>query len=540
MPPSHRTPLLRPLAPRAVTLTMVVTLVATGLLAPPAQPRPSVEGKTTPLSAGEVTRGWERQLETGLGAEMIGFDWQGHAPGEVEMRVRQERGWSEWLHVEGGLDEAPDPGSLEDRGRTSAGPAWVGHDVRQVQVRVGKGRLRDLKMHAIDSEEAAGVGTRPAGAAVAQPPVISRSQWGANESWRTVAPGCDGRPEYASTVRNAIIHHTASSNAYARSDAAAAVRGIYYFHTHTNKWCDIGYNFVVDRYGQVFEGRAGGIDRAVVGAHAGGFNSGSTGVAVLGSFQDSTLPAEAYSGLVSLLGWKLSLHGVAADDSVTVTSAGSSRYAAGTKVTLSTISGHRDVSTTVCPGDLTYRQLERLRADVAAEHTGGGPLLYGNADDVPLACDWDGNGTDTPGVFRRGRFYLRNDGPEVWAFNYGNPDDIPLCGDWDANGTDTVGVRRGGTWYLRNSNTTGVGDVSLGYGDPGDVPVVGDWDGNRTDTVGVHRGGAWYLRNANTTGVAHLHVHYGEPGDTPVTGDWDGNGTDSVGFRRGIGWYLRG
>jgi hypothetical protein len=540
MSPSQRSGLFRRLAIRSVPLTMVATLFASGLVAAPAKPRPVVEGRTTPLAAGEVTPGWERRLDTGIGAEMIGFDWDGRSPGEVEVRVRQGGGWSEWIHVEGGEDEAPDPGSPERTGRTSAGPVWVGHDIDHVQVRVGEGRLRNLKLHAIDSEEPVGAGIRPAGASVAQPGIITRAQWSADESWRTVAPGCNGTPEYASTVRNAIVHHTASSNTYSRGDAAAAVRGIYYFHTHTNKWCDIGYNFVVDRYGQVFEGRAGGIDRAVIGAHAGGFNNGSTGVAVLGSFDTSALPAEAYSSLVSLLSWKLSLHGVSALDTVTLTSGGSTRYPAGTKVTLGTISGHRDVSLTICPGDLTYGQLGQLRSDVAARQAATpASFAYGNADDLPLTCDWDGNGTDTPGVFRRGQFYVRNDGPEVWSFFYGNPDDVPLCGDWDGNGTDTVGVKRGGIWYLRNTNTTGIADLTFGYGDPGDVPVTGDWDGNRTDTVGVKRGGTWYLRNRLSTGVADVTFPYGEPGDTPLAGDWDADGTDTAGFRRGITWYLR-
>jgi SpoIID/LytB domain protein len=159
-------------------------------------------------------------------------------------------------------------------------------------------------------------------------------------------------------------------------------------------------------------------------------------------------------------------------------------------------------------------------------------FAYGNADDVPLTCDWDGNGTDTPGVFRRGQFYVRNDGPQVWSFSYGNPDDVPLCGDWDGNGTDTVGVKRGGIWYLRNTNTTGIADVTLRYGDPADVPVTGDWDGNGTDTVGVKRGGTWYLRNTNTTGIADVTLRYGDPADVPVTGDWDGNGTDTLGVTR--------
>src|SRR6266513_1044157 len=126
------------------------------------------------------------------------------------------------------------------------------------------------------------------------PGIISRAAWGADESWRTYASGCNGQPDYADTVRYSVLHHTDTSNSYNPSDSAAIVRGIYQFHTHTNGWCDIGYNFLVDRYGQVFEGRAGGIGNPVIGAHAGGFNTQSTGVAIIGEFQDAGVPGPAY------------------------------------------------------------------------------------------------------------------------------------------------------------------------------------------------------------------------------------------------------
>jgi hypothetical protein len=520
-------------------MVMMATFFTTGMVPMPELP-PEMEGRTTPLAAEEVGPGWAKRLDAGLEAEVIGFDWAGRSSGEVEIRVEEEGGWSEWMHVEGRPDEGPDPDSPEQNGRTAAGPIWVGRDIRDVEVRVGEGRLRDLKMHAISSESPKGPKTRSASASVSQPGIISRQQWGADESLRTVGPGCTGNPEYATNVRNAIVHHTASSNTYARSDAGDAVRAIYQFHTKTNGWCDIGYNFIVDRYGQVFEGRAGGIERAVIGAHAGGFNSGSTGVAVLGSFQDGAVPAEAYSSVRDLLSWKLALHNVPADGTVTVTSAGSSRYAAGTLVTLPAISGHRDVSATACPGDFTYRELARLRSDVRSSQGAGViQFVYGEASDVPLMCDWDGDGIDTPGVFRDGRFYVRNSAPAVTLIHYGNPGDNPICGDWNGDSYDTIGVRRGGTWYLRNSNSTGGADVVFGYGNPVDVHVTGDWDGNGTDTPGVKRGSTWFLRNRNSTGVADVAFGYGNAGDEPVAGDWDRNGTDTIGLKRGSTWFLR-
>jgi peptidoglycan/xylan/chitin deacetylase (PgdA/CDA1 family) len=167
---------------------------------------------------------------------------------------------------------------------------------------------------------------------------------------------------------------------------------------------------------------------------------------------------------------------------------------------------------------------------------------YGNPGDLPIAGDWDGNGTLTPGVVRGNTWYLRNSntsGPANITFTYGNPGDTPVVGDWDGNGTYTPGVVRGNTWYLRNSNTSGSANITFTYGTPSDMPIAGDWDGNGTFTPGVVRGNTWYLRNTNTSGVANVSFGYGNPGDRPVVGDWDGNRTSTPGVVRGITWYLR-
>jgi len=167
---------------------------------------------------------------------------------------------------------------------------------------------------------------------------------------------------------------------------------------------------------------------------------------------------------------------------------------------------------------------------------------YGQASDVAVMGDWNGDGIATPGVFRNGTWLLRNSnssGTADTTLTYGQAGDVPLVGDWDGNGTDTVGVWRNGTFMLRNANTSGAPSITLTYGWPSDRPLVGDWDGNGTDTVGVRRGNAYYLRNAHSGGPAHLTYTYGKYGDTPVTGDWDGNGTDTPGIRRGNAYYLR-
>ena len=173
-------------------------------------------------------------------------------------------------------------------------------------------------------------------------------------------------------------------------------------------------------------------------------------------------------------------------------------------------------------------------------------ITYGEPGDAVLLCDWDGNGTRTPGVFRNGVWLLRNapgqGAADVPAFSYGDPGDTPVCGHWDGPGTiETPGVFRNGVFFLRNSNTTGVADrPPVGYGNPGDIPAVGDWDGDGTTTLGVFRLGTWLLRNSNTTGVADQPpVGYGDAGDLPVPGDWDGNGTTTLGVFRNGTWFLR-
>jgi uncharacterized protein with LGFP repeats len=186
--------------------------------------------------------------------------------------------------------------------------------------------------------------------------VITRAEWGGD----SVPPR--SAPDYGA-VQMAFVHHTVNANDYAPEESAGIVLGIARYHRDSNGWNDIGYNFLVDKYGQVFEGRAGGIDAAVVGAQAQGYNSVSTGVACIGTFTDVAQSEPGMDALARLIGWKLALHGVPAQGQVTVISAGgaANRYPSGTPVTFERISGHRDGNSTSCPGDVLYGQLLDLR-----------------------------------------------------------------------------------------------------------------------------------------------------------------------------------
>jgi hypothetical protein len=174
-------------------------------------------------------------------------------------------------------------------------------------------------------------------------------------------------------------------------------------------------------------------------------------------------------------------------------------------------------------------------------------FIYGNHNDVPLMGDWDGNGTQTQGVWRpsTGEFHLANTlgGAANLSFTIAGSY-TPLVGDWDGNKTTTVGTYSAGAWRLRNSNVGGATtEIVFNYGgNPGEIPLTGDWDGDGIWTPGVYlpQTGEFHLRNSNSTGVADVVVHFGPVGgsDTPVTGDRNGDGVTTVGHRHGTQFLL--
>jgi hypothetical protein len=234
----------------------------------------------------------------------------------VEVRTRSARGWSQWqqLGVEGVV--AAPRGALaasDDGAGTRAGtePVYTGPS-SGVQVRVDliSGALpADLRVDLVDpgaSDADASVTAQPmsaAGAAVTQPAIMTRAQWGADESLR------NGFAGYGETIKAGFVHHTTGASDYTSADVPGMIRAIYAYHTQTLGWSDIGYNFLVDRFGRLFEGRWGGMDQPVIGAHTGGFNTDTVGVAALGDHETSPVPAAVMTGFGQLLGWKLGLHG---------------------------------------------------------------------------------------------------------------------------------------------------------------------------------------------------------------------------------------
>lgn len=193
------------------------------------------------------------------------------------------------------------------------------------------------------------------------PRIISREEWGADESLRC------GTPHYDNGIRAAVVHHTAGSNDYSPLESAGIVKAIYTYHSKTLGWCDIAYNALVDKYGQVFEGSAGGLTKAVEAFHTGGFNRDTWGVAMIGNYDDMPPTPMQLRTVGRLLGWRLGLDDVDPKGTVSLESVGShyTTFPAGVVATLPTIFSHRDVGNTDCPGNAAYALMDEIR-DIAS------------------------------------------------------------------------------------------------------------------------------------------------------------------------------
>ncbi len=308
---------------------------------------------------------------------LVGLSWDGASrEPALAVRTRTDGGdWTRWTPLAGEPVDGPDPGDEGGRGTGVSSPAWVG-DAEWVQYRSSEA-LPGLRLRFVNVQGTATAGDRARtalrgavnGAMVAmagvartavasaggpQPAIVPREDWG--------AASCPPRSkaDYGE-VRAALVHHTVSPNDYSRAEAPDVVLAICRYHRNSNGWNDIGYNFLVDRFGTIYEGRAGGIDQPVIGAQAQGFNSQSTGIANLGTFSSVKQTQPALNAMAALIRWKLPLEGAPTAGSTTLTSAGNDKYPAGRRVRLQRVSGHRDTGSTACPGAALYAQLPELR-----------------------------------------------------------------------------------------------------------------------------------------------------------------------------------
>lgn len=297
---------------------------------------------------------------------------------EVDVRVRGPEGWSDWTTVEIREEDAgPDPGTEEHaRSRRASEPVLAAASTA-IEVRVPDGESATVVL--IDGGES---GTGPAQQAGAAPAVVSRAGWGADETLRNCSPS------RLHGYKAAVVHHTVNLNTYTPAQAPALMRSIYAYHATTLAWCDVGYQFLVDRFGTVYEGRAGSMTGAVQGAQSGGFNAETFGVAIIGDFSSAAVPSAALQAVDSVIQWQLGLDRVDPTGTTVLTSAGNTKFPAGATVRLRTVMGHRDNGHTACPGDRLYALLPTLRKPLAP------PLSEPRHGVQP-------EGSDT-GVFRHG------------------------------------------------------------------------------------------------------------------------------------------
>ncbi|MFQ6148139.1 peptidoglycan recognition protein [Streptomyces seoulensis] len=192
-----------------------------------------------------------------------------------------------------------------------------------------------------------------------RPRIVTRRGWGADESLR--AHGF----VYTKKVKAVFVHHTATGNNYRCAQTPSVIRSIYRYHVKSMGWRDIGYNFLVDKCGTLYEGRAGGVAKAVLGAHTMGFNSDSMGVAVIGTYSKTKPAKAAVTAIARLVAWKTGLYGMNPRAKTYLKSAGGNLYQKGKNVHLNVVSGHRDGFATDCPGQQLYGKLGTVRSAAA-------------------------------------------------------------------------------------------------------------------------------------------------------------------------------
>jgi hypothetical protein len=496
----------------------------------------------------------------------IGLTWNGAPTAEVGVAVRSHvpsKGWTPW-RTAGTAPADRDPDGLrqakpkrgrndptaadrdapEPTRRSGADLVWLGPSDGVELVVTGRAArdLTDLAVDLIDPLTTPGDATGPpparepaADTRVPMPPIARRAAWAADERQMT------WNPVLAGPVTAVTIHHTATGNDYAPDDVPRILRAIYYFQAVSRGWGDIGYQVLVDRFGRLWEGRQGGLNMPVIGAHAGGFNQHTAGIAAIGDHRTMPVPETVTDAAAWYTAWKLSLdRNVDPRGTVRVTGGGAnSRHPAGTTITVPRVFPHRLTDPTESPGDRGIEALDpireraaallgpltkeaTLRPRLAAWESGearwrilGGADVSGTPGDLPAAADYDGDGTTDLATWSPtgGLWRISMAGTEEQQ-TLGAPGDLPVPADYDGDGKAEPAVWRpaDGVWQF-------AGGASVQWGSVGDVPLPGDYDGDGKAEPAVWRpsDGTWYVRGMGT-------YRLGESYHVPVPGDYDGDG----------------
>ena len=523
-----------------------------------------------PSGASEVT---SRPLPvTGYGA--VGVTWQhGTAYDDdaitVEARTYDDAEWSDWTAIEYHDDHGPDPDSDEAaHDRPGTDPLLVGA-VDEVQVRVAtdRGAPADMKLAVIDpgraertanelpaidtaalagedaDEPAMVAGDDVDGLALAaatytpKPKIFSRAQWGADESIRH-----KGSLHYFE-VHAGFVHHTVNANDYTRSQVPGILRSIYAYHVKSRGWSDVGYNFLVDRFGRIWEGRYGGVDRPVVGAHTLGYNDNAFAMSAIGNFElvrPSKAMLEAYGALFA---WKLSLHGVdAASTEQWVTSRN-----------FKAINGHRDAASTACPGRYLYAKIPAIR-ELAAQLQKGwsGRQLESNlasTDHPDLLVRRASDGMAFVLPIKQTNTSYKVGRPIATGVDLSGISIILNAGDWDRDGHSDIIIRNpaNGALYLKRGKGDGTfaawQRIASGFTGVRLLAAVGDMTGDGwPDLMGQPAGGAMRIYpGKGIDGLRRSYVAHGAiraARQIPI-GLWSRDGAPDTLFRSAgkLAWF---
>ncbi len=468
--------------------------------------------------------------------------------GEVHIRFSDDGAWGPWLELPAG--HGPDRHTGEGQGNPAyvSEPVWVGRaDGWELDLASGRVPLEGAEVILVrDSGAREAVGgsetdespTRAPGA----PTIRSRSWWGARP-YR-------GDLEIADHLQLAVVHHSVSANSYSSSEVPGMIKAIQVYHQDGNGWDDIAYNFVVDRFGTIWEGRQGGTDQAVIGGHAKGFNTGSTGVVALGEYGSASPSTAMVNSIGTLLGWKLFVHGVDPDGRTQFTSYGNETYPEGRTVDLPRVVGHRDTGATACPGHNLYGRLSTIRAAATAGYdsrlgTGAmaGRSLTINGTYTPLPGDFTGDGRQdiiwyAPGSSADYLWRGKADGSFTSTPLSINGTYQPLIGDFTGDGTDDViwygpGSSPDNLWLARGDGSFKSAPLSITatY-----QPLVGEFSGDDVaDVIWYRPGGASdWLWKGTERGVFRSSKITINGTYRPVVADVDGNWVDD------IVWYAPG